>query len=291
MSTVLNMHPIPTGGAVVLHMPQYMQPASSITQITLSRAVSGVAGLGSFTTFYQGPPLPYYIDAGDGTPSPLSSTTPYVWQLQDINGTVQTPSYTPRNQIISTPDALSQLLIRLLQGAVNSATLPAGVQLTQITAQFPQNGWQALPLIVVNLDLIQQTEVQIGEDVVNPDMNLDWTLWVNAKRVWRVTVLSQDASERDYYRDMLLTAFRVLKASAFTPIGLNVSHSFQANSYTDVTEWEGKVPGFYAADLMLELNGLFNTAVLTNFGVIKAFAVKTTVQPEIRTFSVSDISI
>jgi hypothetical protein len=73
--------------------------------------------------------------------------------------------------------------------------------------------------------------------------------------------------------------FRVLIATAFTPIGYNVSHSFQANSYTDVNEWEGKVPGFYGADLMMELNGIFNTAVLTNYGVIQEFVVSGTVGP------------
>jgi hypothetical protein len=81
--------------------------------------------------------------------------------------------------------------------------------------------------------------------------------------------MSQDAAERDYYRDTLLALFRILAATAFSPIGINVTHSFQANSYADVNEWEGKIPGFYAADLMLELDGVFPAATLTNYGIIE----------------------
>jgi hypothetical protein len=272
---VVNLHVIPVGGAVRLHMPGYLQPPADVTSITIARAVSG----GTFTTFYSGPPVENYIDCGDSTPLPLSSAMSYLWQVTDVTGTTQVGPAVPASSVISTPDALTQLLIRLLQGGINNLTLPLGFILPQITIKFPQNGLQALPFIVVNLDLIQQTEVQIGEDVVNPNPGQDWTLWVNAKRVWRVSVLSADAEERDFYRDSLLMLFRVLKATVFTPIGYNVSHSFQANSYTDVNEWEGKTPGFYGADLMMELNGIFNTAVLTNFGIIQEFAVTATVGP------------
>jgi hypothetical protein len=89
-------------------------------------------------------------------------------------------------------------------------------------------------------------------------------------------VFCQDAQERDFYRDSLLNIFRVLKATVFTPIGYNVSHSYQAASYTDAKEWEGHAPGFYGADLMLEIDGVFNTTVLFNYGVIKEIDVGVT---------------
>lgn len=276
---VVNLSVIPTGGAVLLNMPGYLQPPSGVTSITIARASSGAFGVSPFTTFYDGPPVMNYVDCGDGTPMPLLPTMSYLWQVTDVTGTTQVGPAVPESSVISAPDALTQLLIRLLQGGINSLTLPPGFILPQITVKFPQNGFQALPFIVVNLDLIQQTEVEIGEDVVNPNPGNDWTLWVNAKRVWRVTMLSADAEERDFYRDSLLMIFRVLKATVFTPIGYNVSHSFQANSYTDVNEWEGKTPGFYGADLMLELDGIFNTAVLTNFGTIREFFVTSAIGP------------
>ena len=152
---------------------------------------------------------------------------------------------------------------------MNSLTLPDDVERCQITTKMPQNGFQAMPFMVVNLDLIQQTEVQIGEDVPNPSQNGNWTIFANAKRVWRISILSRNADERDYYRDTLTAVFRVLLATAFTPMGLNVSHSFQAASYTDANEWDGKVPGFYGADLMMEINGIFPAAIVYNYGLIE----------------------
>ncbi len=254
-------------------------PSSGATQMTISRAVSGVAGS---TQLYSGGLLASWVDGGDGpsfSNAPLSSGTTYLWTVTDNNGSTQVGPATPASSITTVPDALTQMLIRLLQGGVNSLVLPSGVARTAVTTQMPQGGWQALPFIVVNLDLIQQSETQIGEDVVNPNPGNDWSLWVNAKRVWRVSVMSTDAEERDFYRDSLLSIFRVLKATVFSPIGYNVTHSFQAASYTTAKEWDGHTPGFYGADLMLEIDGVFNTAVLTSYSTISEITVGVTVTP------------
>jgi hypothetical protein len=206
--------------------------------------------------------------------------------VADDFGTTQVGPLVPSGKVTTRPDALSQLLIRLLQGGVNNLVLPEGIKRTQVTTQMPQGGWQALPFVVVNLDLIQQTEVQIGEDVPNPDLKNNWTLWSNAKRIWRVSVFAQDAQERDFYRDSLLGIFRVLKATVFAPIGYDVSHSYQAASYTDAKEWEGHTPGFYGADLMLEIDGLFLTSVLYNYGIIEEIDVNIIVDPNLEIIEV-----
>ncbi len=256
---------VPTGGAVMLEFPGYFPVPSQATSLTISRSI---AGSGIWTVIYQGPPVGVFIDVGDGTPRPLDPTISYIWQAVDYSGTTVSAPVTPAASFIGVPDQLSQILIRLLQGAINSMRLPPGIQPTQITTRMPQNGWQAMPFIVVNLDLIQQTEVQIGEDVLNPTPDNNWTLFANAKRIWRVTIMSQDVEERDFYRDTLLAVFRVLKATAFGPLGINVTHAFQAASYASAAEYEGVAPGFYAADLMLELDGIFPAAVLTHYPVI-----------------------
>ncbi len=174
---------------------------------------------------------------------------------------------------------MTQLFIRLLQGALNCLIYPPGIQQTQVLNQMPMNGWTAMPFIIVNLDLIEQTETEIGEDVENPNNQNVWSLWVNARRIWRITVISSNAEERDFYRDSLLAIFRVLKATAFQPLGLDVSHSFQAVSYTDAREWQGHIPGFYGADLMLEINGTFPTAVLTDYPLIAEVGSNPTFDP------------
>lgn len=277
----VNLSVIPTGGAVLMQFygaeTGHYAPPSGATQMVISRAVSGVAGT---TTLYSGGLLASWVDAGDGpsfSNAPLSSGLAYLWTVTDNGGATQIGPATPASSITTQPDALTQLLIRLLQGGINSLVLPPGIAPTNVTTQMPQGGWQAMPFIVVNLDLIQQSETQIGEDVVNPNPGNDWSLWVNAKRIWRVSVMSTDAEERDFYRDSLLSIFRVLKATVFSPIGYNVTHSFQAASYTSATERDGHTPGFYGADLMLEIDGEFNTAVLTNYGLINEITVGVTI--------------
>ena len=277
---IVNAFVVPVGGAVRFDLPDYLVPASGVTFMSLSRATSGVSGLSTFTTLYSGAPTPAFVDCGDYLPAPLASGSSYVWNVTDDRGTTQVGPIAPVSSMESVPDGLSQMLIRLLQGGVNNLAKPPGINPVQITTQMPQNGWQALPFIVVNLDLIQQTDVSIGEDTPYFNQQNDWSLWSLAKRIWRVSVFSRDAQERDFYRDSLLNIYRVLKATVFAYIGYDVTHSYQAASYTDAKEWEGHTPGFYGADLMLEIGGVFNTVVLTNYGRILEINVGIGVLPD-----------
>lgn len=261
----VNLSVIPTGGSVLLDLPDYLSPPSGVTNITIARAVSGVSGLSSFSTIYSGEPVLTWIDAGDLLPSPLLSGSAYVWDVSDVRGTTRVGPVYPASTVLPAIDGLTELIIRLLQGGVNNLTLPAGIDTVQVTTQMPQGGWQALPFIVVNLDLIQQTETQIGQDVQNPNPSNLWNIVVYAKRIWRITVLSRNAKERDYYRDSLIAMFQVLLATVFVPLGLEVHHTFQAASGTSSSEYEGKTPGFYYADLMLEVDGTYDVGVMTAF--------------------------
>lgn len=271
----VNAYVIPTGGAVRLDFPDYLQPASGVGNVTIYRAVSGVAGLSSFVQIYTGLPPVTWLDVGDLMAGPLLSGALYVWNVADGTGATQTAPIMPVSAMRTKPDGLTQLLLRLLQGAVNGikGSKPEGISDLVVTTAMPQGGLRATPFMVVNLDLIQQEETQIGQDVEQPDLDGTWTLWVNATRVWRVSVFSRNPSERDFYRDSVLAWWRVWHQSVFTPIGLNVHHRFQASSGTDVSEGEGTSPGFYYADIMLELDGVFDVAVLDSYGLIEVFDV------------------
>ncbi len=266
---------VPTGGAVLLSFPGYYFP-NDIPGMTISR---GLSASGAWTLIYDGPLEGAFVDVGDGLPAPLSPTTAYWWQATDQTGSTVVGPLTPAGSLLNNPDQLTQILIRSLQGAIDTWVFPPGMQKVQVMTQMPMNGWTAMPFIVVNLDLIQQTETEIGEDVVNPTNDNNWTLFANAKRCWRITIMSTNAGERDFYRDRLLIIFRVLKATAFNQMGLDVSHTFSAHSYTDVKEWEGAIPGFYAADLMLEIDGVFPAAVMTHYPVILEVAADPTFTP------------
>ena len=270
---IVNTYPIPSGGAIRLEMPEYVDPPSGVTTMLVSIAVSGASGLGAFTQVYSGALLPQFLDVGDIYPQPLDPTTQYVYQVADNRGSTQTLPVVPSWEIETVPDQLTQILIRLVQGAVNSMPLPIGINKTTVTTQMPQNGWQAMPFIIINTDLIQQTETAIGADapVENRGDN-NWTLFCNAKRVWRISILSVDGNERDFYRDTLLAALRVIRATAFAPLGFDVSHSVQAASYTDANEYMGQAPGFYGSDIMYEIDGVFPVTVLTAYGPIATIA-------------------
>ena len=269
---------IPTGGAIRLDMPGYLTPPSGVTAYTLSRAVSGSSGLGSFTQLYSGAPQPVYLDVGDMLPQPLDMATGYVYQVADATGTTQIGPITPAPSLLYTEDPLTQILIRLIQAGVNGQQPPAGYGAApyntppQVTTRMPQGGLAAMPFIVLNLDLIQQTQTGIGQDVPSVSPGNEWTIWVNAKRMWRISVMCANASARDYYRDLLLNVFQVIKPTVFAFIGLDVTSEIQAASGTDADEWEGKVPGFYYADIMLTLNGVLNTTILTGYGTFQGIS-------------------
>jgi hypothetical protein len=233
--------------------------------------VSGVSGIGAYTRLYTGQPLAAWVDAGDMLPAPLLATTGYVYQLADSNGTVTTPALYPVSSLQTADSSQTQLLIRLIQAGVNNLTLPAGINTVQVTTQMPLGGWQALPFIIVNLDLLQQQDTMIGEDVVNPNAQNIWTIPTWAKYLWRISILSRSAAERDYYRDQIVAICRVLKATVFPQIGSNMRHDVQASSGVDVDEWTGKQPGFYYADIMFGVEGALEALVITNYGTIAAF--------------------
>ena len=274
---VLTASVVPTGGAVLLTMPTYSTPAAiaAAGTTTLFRQAGG--GSNPWVLLYSGPPLAVWVDPGDGLPSSLQPAVSYSYQLTDANGTAVAGPLLPVATVSPAEDTLTQLVIRLLQAGVNNLVLPVGVGTVQVTTQMPLGGWQALPFIVVNLDLLQQQDTNIGEDFQNPNSNNKWTIPTFARYIWRISILSRSASERDYYRNSIIMLLRVLKASVFAYIGSNMRHDIQAASGVDVNEWEGKAPGFYYADVMFTVEGALDAIVTTNYGLIESFAVSTTV--------------
>ena len=288
MPPVIEATVIPTGGAVRLDMPGYTAIGSeTISFMSLSRAVSGATGIGPFTLLFSGAPQPVYLDVGDCLPGPLTVSGQYVYQLTDPTGTSQIGPVVPGPSLLPQSDPLTNILIRLLQAGISNVTAPAGFNIPQITTKMPVGGLQALPFIVINLDLIQQSEVGIGQDIVNPSAGNGWTIWVNAKRVWRVSILAQSVEERDFYRDTLISIYQVILATVFDQIGVGVTRDIQAASGTDANEWEGRVPGFYYADIMFTADGVLNTTIVTGYGLTES--LKATIKSG--TPPVTDIAI
>jgi hypothetical protein len=174
---------------------------------------------------------------------------------------------------------MNAVLIRLLQAALDNLLLPSGIQRAQVITKMPVSGWPAMPFITVNLELIQQTHTEIGEDVENPGPDNIWTLFAMAQRTWRVTITAPDAEERDFYRDTLLAVLRILDATVFSDIGLNNTHSLQAASYPVAKERDGRIPGFYCADIVLDTDSNFSTSVRTDYPIILGISPNGTYSP------------
>ena len=266
-SSSVSISGIPTGGGFSLGI------VSSGAAMVLSRAVSGVSGLSSFSQIYSGTPIPLFIDVGDGLPAPLASGSYYVYQLQDGNGTYQTPAVQPALQLNIEQEPLLALLIRLLQAGFNNLVPPAGVSACQVLQAMPIAGLPAMPFVVVNLDLFQQAEIPIGQNVPQFDPSGSWTISGFAKRIFRVSVLASNTADRDYYRDATVAILESIIQSVFLPIGLDVRHRYQAAS-GQVTENKTMMnPGFYYCDVMLEVEGTYNISITSTFGVINTITL------------------
>lgn len=278
----LNAYVIPSGGAVGLQFA-----TSTSGMISLSRAVSG----GSFTSLYSGAPLmthgqgQFYLDVGDQLPGPLDPSLFYVYQLSDITGTVQTPGIQAVNSVNIEQDSLTTIFMRIIQGGVNTQTLPPGISVAQIIQAMPINSLPPLPSIVVTPELVQQHYVPIGADVPQFIDNKGaqanvWTLSEQADRTYRVSVLSGSATEREFYRDAVIAWFRIMLSQVLQPMGYDITHRYQAAMYQVSDQNSGQTPGFYGCDISCEFTGSRNVAVVTNYGPIAAIMVSAAVSDQ-----------
>ncbi len=256
----LDYSPLPTGGGVRLGV------YSSDTNVVLSRATSGSGGLSTFTTLYSGATIPLYVDVGDLLPAPLDPTLQYVYELQDAFGTFQTPALSVGGTLTVEQDGLTALLIRLLDAGISALELPASFSRATVMHAMPINGNPPLPLISVNLDLLQQTEVPIGQQVAVTNGSGAWTLTQQVLRKYNITAMTTTANEREFYRDAILGIFSVALADPLSYMGQNVTHHFQAYSSQVVGGGGGATsPGFYFCEMSLELTGNFNLDIVKQY--------------------------
>jgi hypothetical protein len=267
---------VPTGGAITLSI----DTAPSGT-VTLERAVSGSSGLGAFTILYSADvtdPLRLYLDTGDGLPEPLDPTQLYVYQLTDVDGTVQTPAIQPVAALTLLPSPLTEILIRLLQAGINSMVPnPAGVRRAKVLSSMPLGGLPPMPFVTVNLDLEQQDQIPIGQDVANYNAKNEWVMTGFAKRIWRVSVLADSVVERDFYKNAVIGIFNAVLPSTFAQIGLDVTHRYQASTGQVSNEPAQNLPGFWFAEIMIELTGTMNLIITGSYGVISTITMAATV--------------
>lgn len=267
MSNQIVATPVPTGGAISLAITGAVSGAA-----TLSRAASGQA----FTQIYSGTPLMQFVDAGEGLPQPLNQQTAYNYQYTDSLGTATSNFITPAAQLTVTPEQLTQLLIRLLEGGLQSLNLPANIsKLPQVTQAMPLGGNIPLPLIVINQDIVQQADTSIGQSMAPfPGADpLTQQLISLTRRVFRVSILALNAPDRDFFREAVVAIFEAIWLTVLAPFGLDVVHRWQVSSGQVAKDPVQMAPGFYFADIMLEFVGNLSFTLTPGFGIIKQIAV------------------
>ena len=271
--------PIPTGGVIALTISGAVSGTA-----TLSRSVSGVSGS---TLLYSGSPPPqFYLDLGDQLPAPLASGSFYQYTYTDNTGSGVSAYVQPLSTLTLQQEPLTQILIRVLQGAIlNFSPLPPGIKIAEVTHAMPLGGSIPLPLIVINLDLVQQTSIPIGQSVAPLSAQITgggtgsgFTLTGFVKRMYRISVLSANAPERDFYRDNLTAALQTIYGSVLQPLGVDVTHKWQASSGQVSSDKQGKAPGFYFAEIMLEFEGTLNVVINPTYGLINT--ISTTISGE-----------
>lgn len=246
---------VPTGGAVALEIYGAVSGVA-----TLSRAVSG----STFTQIYSGVPLTsgFYLDTGDGLPGPLDPSLYYQYQYTDDSGTTTTEFIQPAISLAVQQEPITAILIRLLQAGLSALTLPNGIKPAQVTNAMPLGGSIPMPLVVINLDLAQQGAVPIGQSNPPPEWNTSTTIITGfTKRIYRVSVIAQDASTRDFYRDNLIGIFQALYKTVLQPLGIDVTHRWQAASGQIANDKIAMSPGFYYADIMMEFEGTLDVII------------------------------
>jgi hypothetical protein len=259
----------------------YVIPSGGVISLTINGAVSGAALLEravsgqAFSPLYSGSAQALYIDAGDFLPAPLDPTKFYQYRYTDITGTTTTPFIQPASTLAVQPEPIIELLIRLIQGGINSLTLPVGIKKAEVTQAMPLGGSINMPLVVINNDLTQQGAVPIGQSVAptpaidTPDGSIPGFTFVGfAKRTFRVSVLSANAIERNFYSDLIVGIFESSYQYILQPLGMDVTHSWQVSRGQVATDRLGKAPGFYYSDAVLSFEGTLNVTFMPTYGII-----------------------
>ncbi len=256
----INYAPFPTGGGVRLAL------YSSDTNFVLSRAYSGINGLSAFSTLYSGTTIPLWVDYGDLQAFPLDPEYTYIYELTDSFGSFQTPAIPVSVQLTVEQDQLTAILLRMLQSGIASLELPSNFSRATVTHAMPVNGNPPIPIISLNLDLIQQDSVPIGQEVDSFNSSGNWTITTQVMRQYNITIMTTTPIEREFYRDSVIGIFTAALSEPLKYLGQNVSHDFQAYSSQVVGDQSGlQGIGFYFCEISLEITGLFNINLTSTY--------------------------
>jgi hypothetical protein len=276
----INTSVLPTGGIIILDLYADQNP------VTFQRSVSGSA---VWQTLYEGDytknlTVPgatdlyqLWIDDGSMMGAPLSATTPYIYRLTDASGnSVETPPITPNAALTVEQDQITSIMIRVMQAAFTNMVMPAGFMRPHVMHAMPLSlgGNPRLPIITVNLDYGPvMEEVPIGQGIDSIGGNT-YVLTAQVRRRYSISALCLSAEEREFYRDAVIGVFSAMAPLVFGRIWDDTRFTYQAYSSQKTNDEYG--PGFYFAQVMLDMVGSLNTTITTNYGGVDDLTIGVT---------------
>ena len=270
--TTITFDVSPTGGCIVLEIMLDPTLDMNTTNIVIQRYTGSLSATPQtlFSGLYTDSPL--VVDDGMQMSNHLDFGTTYFYTVTDPNGTVTTPGIVPASTLIVTPSYIDKLLFRLFTAGIKAVSTPAGVtpgsEIRVLQAMSLAKG-DVMPFIVMNLDLEQQREVPIGRAVVSTFGKI-WTIPSIVFKQYSVWILTRSAVERDFYKDACIGVLLSIMTNVMERIGSNISYSYQAAQSQVVSPEPEFSPGFYEADVHLDIEGTFNISIEINQPLIES---------------------
>lgn len=261
---------VPTGGIVALQIT----PSSGVDQVSGTTVIQRYTGslLSSAVTIYSGTTTAVFLDDGELLPDYLDFGTTYYYKVTDTGGTATTSGIVPKPAVIIFNSYIDKILFRAFSAGVNSlATIASGQgfgQIRVLEAMPLTASNESLPFIVMNLDLEQQEHIQIGEAVVNSGFTNNFAMPSLHYRRYSISILTKSSIERDFYKNACIGIYYSI-IPTLSLIGSDVSIDFSVAQSQVSEAGQGMAPGFFEATLMIDLTGIFNTIVVTDYGLIE----------------------
>jgi hypothetical protein len=259
---------LPTGGIVVLNLASTALPSSW----NLTRYVVDGSTLTDPVQLWDGgsDAIPVYIDLGDGGTQnvPLSPLSLYSYEFSTSTGSVSTETLCVSGTIVLEPDHMTKVMARAMQAGLAALSLPT--QFTQrpsFSYAMPVSTPLRFPIVVMNLDLLQQQQIPIGQGIPAEIVNGLYNVPAQALRRYVLRVYTTNVDERDFYRDAIIGIFSSILVPLFQQIGQDVNHSYQAANGQIVGDQ--MQPGAFYAEIALQFSGLYNVGVSPYFPLIE----------------------
>jgi hypothetical protein len=275
----VTLTPSPTGGCVLINItlgdPALMLvPTVYTTPITIQRYTGSLANPPTII-LNNSTYTPVYLDAGDSLPNYLDFGTSYWYSVTDPTGTTVVGPIVPAPQLAVFSNYLDGLLFRLFSAGCSAIAVPANfnpIRVLQAMPLTPASDGTIFPFVVMNLDLEQQEETQIGENVLFSPNNIN-IIPLIIQRTYSINILSHNAQERDFYKDAMKGVIYTMM-TALDQAGQGFSYRYQASNTQSGTDLN--MPGFYASITMLEFTGQSNMTITTTLPPISQIDVDVT---------------